>query len=183
MHPLAQEAAVAFWESRWRQPGAANGSFSARSTATAGRHGHAAAGPSAQSAASGRNRQTDDPFSHRGRGVATALMRAAEQLAVERGRTLLVLDTAVDGGASGALRRTGIHSGRRDSRLRAQASWRADGTMIYWKRMATRAMSLGTARGDRQEIRCLQAGAADQRAVDIGDAISSPALDGLTEPP
>src|SRR5271155_2494422 len=38
--------------------------------------------------------------SHRGRGVASALMRAAEASAVERARTLLVLDTAVDGGAS-----------------------------------------------------------------------------------
>ena len=42
--------------------------------------------------------------SHRGRGVATALMRAAEALAVERGRTLLVLDTAIEGGASGSTR-------------------------------------------------------------------------------
>jgi len=39
--------------------------------------------------------------SHRGRGVAAALMRAAESLAVARNRTLLVLDTAVDGGAAG----------------------------------------------------------------------------------
>src|SRR5579871_1515637 len=31
-------------------------------------------------------------ISHRGRGVATALMRTAERMAVERGRTLLVLD-------------------------------------------------------------------------------------------
>src|SRR5580692_2320885 len=31
-------------------------------------------------------------ISHRGRGVATALMRAAERMAVERARTLLVLD-------------------------------------------------------------------------------------------
>jgi ribosomal protein S18 acetylase RimI-like enzyme len=40
-------------------------------------------------------------ISHRGRGVARALMRVAERLAIERGRTLLVLDTAVEGGASG----------------------------------------------------------------------------------
>src|ERR1700761_1302300 len=38
--------------------------------------------------------------SHRGRGIATALLHAAERLAVERARTLLVLDTASDGGAS-----------------------------------------------------------------------------------
>src|SRR5450631_1416671 len=34
---------------------------------------------------------------HRGRGVARALMLEAERIAVERGRTLLVLDTATDG--------------------------------------------------------------------------------------
>src|SRR5580700_431468 len=40
-------------------------------------------------------------LSHRGRGVARALMGVAERLAVELGRTLLVLDTAVEDGASG----------------------------------------------------------------------------------
>src|SRR5882757_8048335 len=37
---------------------------------------------------------------HRGQGVAAALMRAAEDFAAKRKRTLLVLDTAVDGGAA-----------------------------------------------------------------------------------
>lgn len=36
--------------------------------------------------------------SHRGRGIGTALMLEAERLAIARGRTLLVLDTAIDGG-------------------------------------------------------------------------------------
>ena len=36
----------------------------------------------------------------RGRGIARALMRQAERLAAERGRTLLNLDTATEGGAS-----------------------------------------------------------------------------------
>jgi ribosomal protein S18 acetylase RimI-like enzyme len=47
-------------------------------------------------------------LSHRGRGVAAALMRAAEDLAVERERTLLVLDTATEGGASGLYERLGF---------------------------------------------------------------------------
>src|SRR5215813_6789489 len=38
-------------------------------------------------------------LSHRNRGVATALLRTAEQMALDRGRTLLVLDTAVEDGA------------------------------------------------------------------------------------
>src|SRR5260221_4648472 len=47
-------------------------------------------------------------LSHRGRGVAAALMRAAEGLAVERARTLLVLDTATEGGASGPYEGLGV---------------------------------------------------------------------------
>ncbi len=42
--------------------------------------------------------------SHRGRGVAKALMRAAERLAVERGRTHLMLDTAVEGEPRGCMK-------------------------------------------------------------------------------
>jgi len=64
----------------------------------------------AEPAPSGRNRKNDDAISHRGRGVAKALMRTAENVAVERGRTLLVLDTAADGGAS-FVRGTGLPVG------------------------------------------------------------------------
>src|ERR1700694_4249140 len=46
-------------------------------------------------------------LSHRGRGVAAALMHAAEAVAAEAGRTLLVLDTATDGGASGLYEQLG----------------------------------------------------------------------------
>ena len=48
--------------------------------------------------------------SHRHRGIASALMRAAEKMAIERGRTLLVLDTAVDDGASGLYEGLGFNS-------------------------------------------------------------------------
>ena len=47
-------------------------------------------------------------LSHRRRGVATALLRAAERAAIERGRWLLALDTAVDEGASGLYERMGF---------------------------------------------------------------------------
>jgi ribosomal protein S18 acetylase RimI-like enzyme len=75
-------------------------------------------------------------LSHRHRGIASALMRAAEKLAVERGRTLLVLDTAVDEGASGlyeglGFNLTGIIP---DYALRPHGG--LTGTMIYWKRIA-----------------------------------------------
>jgi ribosomal protein S18 acetylase RimI-like enzyme len=75
-------------------------------------------------------------LSHRHRGIATELMHSAEKLAVERGRTLLVLDTAVDDGASGlyenlGFRLTGIIP---DYALRPHGG--LTGTMIYWKKIA-----------------------------------------------
>src|SRR5712672_419786 len=73
-------------------------------------------------------------MSHRGRGVATALMRVAERLAVERKRTLLVLDTAADGGAAGLYERLGFQLAGviPDSRFMSHGG--LSGTMIYWKR-------------------------------------------------
>lgn len=73
-------------------------------------------------------------ISHRGRGVAKALMDVAERLAVERGRTLLVLDTAVEDGASGlyeglGFKLTGVIP---DYALKPHGG--LTGTMIYWKR-------------------------------------------------
>jgi len=44
---------------------------------------------------------------YRGRGVAQRLMTEAERIAVARGRTLLVLDTAVEEGAAGLYERLG----------------------------------------------------------------------------
>ncbi|WP_143305427.1 GNAT family N-acetyltransferase [Chitinophaga vietnamensis] len=38
--------------------------------------------------------------SHRGRGIARSLLQAAEKIAVEKGRTLLTLDTAEEEGAA-----------------------------------------------------------------------------------
>ncbi len=101
MHPLAPEAALAFWQG---------------SLAAAGRGERIVLGafdgdeligtvtllldlpPNQPHRAEIAKMMTR--VSHRGRGVATALMRAAERLAAERGRTLLVLDTAVEDGAS-----------------------------------------------------------------------------------
>jgi hypothetical protein len=75
-------------------------------------------------------------LSHRHRGIASALMRAAEQLAIERGRTLLVLDTAVDEGASGLYENLGFNLTGiiPDYALRPHGG--LTGTMIYWKKIA-----------------------------------------------
>jgi ribosomal protein S18 acetylase RimI-like enzyme len=74
-------------------------------------------------------------MSRRGRGVATALMREAERLAVERARTLLVLDTSVDGGASALYERLGftLTGVIPDYALKPHGG--LSGTMIYWKRL------------------------------------------------
>jgi ribosomal protein S18 acetylase RimI-like enzyme len=70
---------------------------------------------------------------YRGRGVARRMMLEAERIAVERGRTLLVLDTAEDGGAAGlyegiGYQRVGIIP---DYALKPHGG--LTGTIIYYK--------------------------------------------------
>ena len=75
-------------------------------------------------------------LSHRHRGIATALMGEAEKMAIERGRTLLVLDTAVDEGASPLYESLGFNLTGiiPDYALRPYGG--LTGTMIYWKKIA-----------------------------------------------
>lgn len=76
--------------------------------------------------------------SHRGRGIATALMRAVETVAVERGRTLLVLDTAVDGGAAGLYERLGFTLTGEIPDYAFKPHGGLTGTLILWKRIGSR---------------------------------------------
>ena len=73
--------------------------------------------------------------SHRRRGVAKALMRVAERLAVERGRTLLVLDTAVEGGASALYEGLGYTLAGVIPDYAFKPHGGLSGTKIYWKRL------------------------------------------------
>jgi ribosomal protein S18 acetylase RimI-like enzyme len=75
-------------------------------------------------------------LSHRHRGIASALMRAAEKLALERGRTLLVLDTAIDDGASGLYERLGFNLTGIIPNYALRPHGGLTGTMIYWKEIA-----------------------------------------------
>ncbi len=75
-------------------------------------------------------------LSHRHRGIASALVRAAEKLAIERGRTLLVLDTAVDEGASGLYQRLGFNLTGIIPDYALKPHGGLTGTMIYWKKIA-----------------------------------------------
>ena len=74
-------------------------------------------------------------LSHRGRGVAAALMRAAEDLAVKRERTLLVLDTATEGGASGLYEGLGYTLAGTIPDYALKPHGGLTGTKIYWKRI------------------------------------------------
>lgn len=74
-------------------------------------------------------------LSHRGRGVASALMRAAEALAIKQGRTLLVLDTATEGGAAGLYEGLGFVLAGTIPDYALKPHGGLTGTMIYWKRI------------------------------------------------
>ena len=74
-------------------------------------------------------------LSHRGRGIAAALMRFAEGLAVERGRTLLVLDTATEDGAAGLYERLGFTLAGEIPDYALKPHGGLSGTLIYWKRI------------------------------------------------
>jgi ribosomal protein S18 acetylase RimI-like enzyme len=75
---------------------------------------------------------------HRGRGVATALMRAAERIAAERARTLLTLDTAAEDGASAFYEKLGFVLAGTIPDYAMKPHGGLTGTMIYWKRIGAR---------------------------------------------
>jgi GNAT superfamily N-acetyltransferase len=77
-------------------------------------------------------------LSHRGRGVAAALMRAAEAAAVQRARTLLVLDTATEGGAAGLYERLGWSLAGEIPDFALKPHGGLTGTLIYWKRIGAK---------------------------------------------
>ncbi|TPK95356.1 GNAT family N-acetyltransferase [Mesorhizobium sp. B2-4-12] len=138
MHPLAPEAANAFWE---------------RSLAAAARgervvlgawDGRALVGtvtllldcpPNQPHRAEIAKLMTS--AEHRGRGIGTRLMKAAERLAAERGRTLLVLDTATEEGASGLYEKLGFTLTGEIPDYALKPHGGLTGTLIYWKRIAS----------------------------------------------
>lgn len=76
---------------------------------------------------------------HRNRGVATALLRAAEALAIGHGRTLLVLDTAVDDGAAPLYEKQGFQLSGIIPDYALKPHGGLTGTMIYWKKIGAAA--------------------------------------------
>lgn len=72
---------------------------------------------------------------HRGRGIATALLHEAERLALERSRTLLVLDTATDGGAALLYEGVGFNLAGVIPDYAFKPHGGLSGTAFYWKRI------------------------------------------------
>ena len=75
-------------------------------------------------------------ISHRGRGIAKALLSHAERMALEQARTLLVLDTAADGGASALYEAVGFKLAGviPDYSLKPQGG--LTDVKYYWKQLA-----------------------------------------------
>ena len=138
MHPLAQEDADAFWE------GALAAADRGERIVLGAWDGEALVGTVTLLLAFPPNQphraeiaKMMTRLSHRGRGIATALMHEAERLAVERARTLLVLDTASEEGASGLYEKLGfVYAGTiPDFALKPHGG--LTGTNVYWKRIGT----------------------------------------------
>jgi ribosomal protein S18 acetylase RimI-like enzyme len=72
---------------------------------------------------------------YRGRGYARALLIEAEARAAAAGRTLLVLDTATDGGAMGLYESLGFTPAGIIPDYALKPHGGLTGTMIYWKRL------------------------------------------------
>lgn len=77
---------------------------------------------------------------HRGRGVARALMLEAERIARERGRSLLTLDTATEGGAGPFYEKLGFTRAGVIPDYALKPYGGLCGTIFYWKRIADGAL-------------------------------------------
>ncbi|MCM5559711.1 N-acetyltransferase [Pleomorphomonas sp. JP5] len=74
--------------------------------------------------------------SHRGQGIATALIGAAERIARDKGRTLIVLDTASDGGAGPLYERCGFRLAGEVPNYALKPHGGYTGTLYYYKQLA-----------------------------------------------
>lgn len=136
MHPLAPEAANAFWEASLASAdrgerivlGAWDGDLLAGTVTLL-------VDLPPNQPHRGEIAKMMTRVSHRGRGIATALMHEAERQAVERGRTLLVLDTATEDGASGLYEKLGFTFAGTIPDYALKPHGGLTGTNLYWKRI------------------------------------------------
>ena len=83
-------------------------------------------------------------MSHRGRGVARALMLEAERIAIADGRTLLTLDTAAEDGAAGLYEALGYEFAGTIPDYALKPLGGLTATLIYFKRVGA-----GASQGSR----------------------------------
>ena len=140
MHPLAPEAAAAFWEH------ALFAAARAERIVLGAWDGATLAGtvtvlldfpPNQPHRAEIAKLMTR--VDQRGRRVATALMRAAQARAAACGKTLLVLDTAAEGGAAGLYERIGYTLAGAIPDFALKPHGGLTGTLLYWKRIGSAA--------------------------------------------
>jgi GNAT superfamily N-acetyltransferase len=137
MHPLSREDATAFWtrslaaaDSGSRVVLAAMDDGQVVSTVTL----HLDCPPNQPHR--GEIAKMMTRLSHRGRGIARAVMIEAERIARERGRTLLTLDTADDGGAGPFYEKLGFVKVGHIPGYALKPHGGLCGTIIYYKRLS-----------------------------------------------
>ena len=74
--------------------------------------------------------------SHRGQGIASALMAAAETLAREHGKSHLLLDTAEEAGAASLYERLGFERAGSIPHFAFKPHGGLTGTILFWKLIA-----------------------------------------------
>jgi ribosomal protein S18 acetylase RimI-like enzyme len=134
MHPLAREVAANFWKDSLAR--AASG----ERVVLGAWHGDDLIGTVTLDLATPQNQphradisKLMTRVSHRGRGIARSLMLHAERIAVERSVTLLVLDTAEEGGAAGLYERLGYNRVGIIPGYALKPHGGLTGTIIYYK--------------------------------------------------
>jgi len=136
MHPLAPDVAAAFWA---RSLAAADAGERVVLGAVAGGE---IAGTVTLQLDTPQNQphraeiaKLMTPLAHRRRGVARALMQAAERVAIAAGRTLLTLDTAEEDGAAGLYESLGFELAGLIPDYAFKPLGGLTGTRIYFKRI------------------------------------------------
>jgi ribosomal protein S18 acetylase RimI-like enzyme len=136
MRPLEPEVALAFWTGSLRSADAGE------RVVLVARSGHLLVATVTLILATQQNQPHRAEIAklmtraaHRGHGVARSLMGRAEQIAAERGRTLITLDTAQEDGAAGFYERIGYQPVGVIPDYALKPHGGLTGTVVYYKRL------------------------------------------------
>jgi GNAT superfamily N-acetyltransferase len=144
MHPLSQAAARAFWEGALaaaaRNERVVLGAFDG--DVLLGTVTLLLAFPENQPHRCEIAKMMTHP-EHRNRGVATALLKEAERLAAEHGKTLIVLDTAQEGGAGEFYETRGYTQAGAIPDFALTPHGGLTPTLLYWKQLKRKSVAVG----------------------------------------